>query len=88
MLFLLRPPQVVMPFALSRDPQQLAYRDQQRAQAYSQTRRAPRPVVGEAAPARRNTVEQLTDLAELHRSGALSDAEFQAAKARVLEGAP
>jgi hypothetical protein len=32
--------------------------------------------------------DELAKLAELHRTGALSDAEYGAAKARLIEGAP
>jgi len=37
------------------------------------------------APAAQLTTQELTDLAELHRSGALSDEEFIAAKAKLLQ---
>jgi hypothetical protein len=55
-------------------------------QAYSATRKvAPYtpPTSGPAATA--DPVARLTELARLHESGALSDAEFAAAKAKVLE---
>jgi len=42
---------------------------------------APAPA---AAPAGGDTTEQLAQLAQLHSSGALSDAEFTAAKAKLL----
>jgi hypothetical protein len=42
---------------------------------------APAPV---AAPAGGDTTEQLAQLAQLHSSGALSDEEFTAAKAKLL----
>ena len=40
---------------------------------------------GEIVPSS-NLVAELQSLAALHRSGALSDAEFSAAKARILGG--
>ena len=44
------------------------------------------PVVdGEIVPSS-NRVAELQSIAALHRSGALSDAEFLAAKARILGG--
>lgn len=38
-----------------------------------------------SAPSAPSTVTELTRLAELHRSGSLSDEEFSAAKAKLLE---
>jgi len=55
--------------------QQEAYEQQQYAQA------APPQY---AAPAADDTTEQLKELAELKAQGVLSDAEFAAAKAKVL----
>lgn len=52
-------------------------------EAYISAKNAP-PVA--AAPGGGNVAGRLTQLAELHRSGALSDAEYEAAKARVLSG--
>ena len=54
----------------------------QRAGAYEQGAEA----VAQAAPAPagRDPIEQLKDLAELHASGVLTDAEFAAQKAKVL----
>jgi hypothetical protein len=39
-----------------------------------------------AATAKRDVVEQLIKLADLRDRGALTDAEFQAEKAKLLEG--
>jgi membrane protease subunit (stomatin/prohibitin family) len=39
-----------------------------------------------APPAGDDTISRLTQLAQLHDSGALTDAEFAAAKAQVLGG--
>ena len=46
------------------------------------------PEQAEAAPppAPANDMEQLQQLAELHASGALTDEEFAAAKAKILGG--
>ncbi|WP_194829637.1 SHOCT domain-containing protein [Nocardia sp. XZ_19_231] len=57
-------------------------------QAYSQQQAPPPPQQAPpppaAASAGQDTVAQLRQLAELHSSGALSDAEFAAAKAKLL----
>ena len=45
---------------------------------------APAPAPPAAAPAGGDTTEQLSQLAQLHASGALSDEEFTAAKAKLL----
>ena len=86
MLFLLRPQQTWMPYSLPRDPVQQDVRNQQRRAAYDSTRRVPpyRPGDGAASPP--DVIAQLKDLAELRDSGALSDDEFAAAKAKVLSG--
>jgi hypothetical protein len=52
-------------------------------QAYAEPAYAPPPPP--AAPAG-DPVEQLTQLAELHKNGILTDAEFSAQKARILGG--
>jgi hypothetical protein len=85
MLFLYRPRQTWMPF---RPPRQRTDQDGynlRMQQAYSATRRvAPyTPVTFETA-AVEDPVARLRELAQLHESGALSDAEFAAAKAKVL----
>lgn len=82
MLFLLRPRQTWMPYGLPRDPAQLEYRNQQLRQAYADTRRV-EPTRHEQ-PGGRDVVAELKDLASLRESGALTDTEFEAAKARVL----
>jgi hypothetical protein len=78
MLFLLRPRQTWMPYALPRSaPQQNVY-NQQLQKAYSETRR-----VAPAVPAR-DPIADLKELAQLHASGALTDEEFAAGKAKLL----
>jgi hypothetical protein len=80
-LFLLRPPQTYMPYALPRDPQQLAERNQLHQQAYDSTRRLP-PAEPSSAP---DVVTQLQQLAALHDAGKLTDAEFATLKAKLLD---
>jgi Short C-terminal domain len=57
---------------------------QQEDQQYAQQQQAA-PPPPPAAPAR-DTVAQLKDLAELKSQGILSDAEFEAQKAKILAG--
>jgi len=57
-----------------------AYEQQQYAQPVMEAPPAPAPA---AAPAMSN-VEQLTELANLHAEGVLTDAEFAAEKAKIL----
>jgi membrane protease subunit (stomatin/prohibitin family) len=45
---------------------------------------APAPAAAAAPPAGDDTISRLTQLAQLHESGALTDEEFAAAKAQVL----
>ncbi len=69
------------------------YQQQADAQAYEQQQAAaaqqqyapPPPAPAPAAP-QLSTVEQLTQLAQLKEQGLLSDAEFDAAKAKILAG--
>jgi hypothetical protein len=88
MLFLLRPPQTYMPYGLPRDPPSSAERDDQLDRAYSSTRRVapatPNPDPAAAPP--RDLVAELKDLGALRESGALSDQEFETAKAKLLSG--
>jgi hypothetical protein len=84
MLFLLRPRQTWMPYTLPRSRQQQDAYNQQLREAYASTRRvAPSAPQPSTAPSR-GSLADLKELAELHRSGVLTDAEFAAAKARVL----
>lgn len=78
MLFLLRPRQTWMPYALPRNPAQQNVYNEQLQKAYASTRR-----VTPAEPARDPLVE-LKELAQLRDSGALSDAEFTTLKAKLL----
>ena len=81
MLFLLRPRQTYMPYALPRDPHQMQERNTLHDQAYSATRRLP-PAEPSAAP---DVVTQLKDLAALHDAGKVTDDEFGALKAKLLD---
>jgi hypothetical protein len=61
--------------------------EEQQAQAYEQGRQeaAPPPPPAAPAPAPADpTVDKINQLAQLHASGALTDEEFAAAKARAL----
>ena len=66
-----------MPYALPRSREQQDTYNQQLREAYESTRRV--------GPSERDPLAQVRDLAELHRSGVLTDDEFSAAKAKVLE---
>ena len=66
-----------MPYALPRSRElQDSYNEQLR-QAYASTRRVER---SGSAP-----LAEVRELADLHRSGVLTDEEFSAAKAKILE---
>ena len=81
MLFLYRPRQTWMPYALPRSrPQQELY-NQELHKAYMSTRQ-----LEPATPSpQRDVLADLKDLARLHETGALTDAEFAAAKAKLLD---
>ena len=86
MLFLLRPRQTYMPYALPRDrTQQDAYNRQQR-DAYASTRRVAPSAPTVTSP--RDPIADLKELGQLHQSGVLTDAEFTAAKTKVLGSLP
>lgn len=79
MLFLYRPPQTWMPYSLpQRRSDQAAYNRQMQARYQSTLRKPP------AQPSSRTDLEALAELGELHRSGVLTDDEFEQAKAKVL----
>jgi hypothetical protein len=81
MLFLYRPRQTWMPYALPRSRSQQAQYNRQLQDRFTSTRR-----VAPAVPATgaRDAVADLRRLVELRDGGVLTDSEFEAAKARVL----
>jgi Short C-terminal domain len=81
MLFLYRPRQTWMPFSMPRNRTEQAAYNRQLQQRFDSTRR-----VAPAVPTvtERDPIVDLKELAELHASGALSDAEFHTAKAKLL----
>ncbi|HEY2126916.1 MAG TPA: SHOCT domain-containing protein [Streptosporangiaceae bacterium] len=73
--------------ARSRDEQGAAEADQNQrlSDLESQQQAPPAPAAPAAAPAASSaTIDQLKQLAELHQQGVLTDAEFAAAKAKLL----
>ena len=80
MLFLYRPRQTWMPYSLPRNRSQQAAYNRQLQERFASTHRVAPPVPA----AERDPLDQLKDLGELHRSGELTDAEFETAKAKLL----
>lgn len=90
MLFLYRPRQTYMPFRRPRSRMEQDQYNLRMQQAFSVTHQVP-PAAPTATAAADDPVARLRDLAQLHESGKLTDAEFAAAKAQVLgieDGAP
>ena len=80
MLFLYRPRQTWMPFASARSRTQQAAYNRRLQEQFESTRR-----VAPAVPmATGDPLGDLSKLGELHRSGVLTDAEFESVKARLL----
>lgn len=75
MLFLIRPRQSWMPYAIRRPQQTFAY--QQMEKAYGSTRRV-------APPEPPDKFANLRELERLRQAGVLTDAEFTSAKSRIL----
>ena len=89
MLFLYRPRQTWMPYALPRGRTDQAAYNRRMQEKFQATRRVPVAAPAAAAPApERDTVADLRGLGELRASGALTEDEFAAAKARLLGTAP
>jgi hypothetical protein len=88
MLFLYRPRQTWMPHALPRSRSEQAAYNRQLQRKFAGTRRVPpaRPAAPLAAPPERrpDTIADLQRLGELRTSGVLTDAEFEAQKAKLL----
>ena len=81
MLFLYRPRETWMPFSLPRNQTQQGDYNRRLQAEFESTRRVAAPIPAPAAP---DPVDALERLDALHRSGALSDAEFAAAKEKWL----
>jgi hypothetical protein len=81
MLFLYRPRQTWMPYSLPRSQMQQAEYNRQMQERYASTRRVAAAIPTSAEP---DPVINLQHLAELHESGILNDAEFEAAKAKFV----
>jgi hypothetical protein len=84
MLFLYRPRQTWMPFRPPRPRTDQDGYNLRLQQAYSATHRVAPYTPATSDPAAEDPVARLRELAQLHDAGALSDAEFAAAKAKVL----
>ena len=84
MLFLLRPRQTYMPYALPRERVQQDAYNQQLREAYASTRRVDSSNTELSAASPRDVLAELKDLGQLYQSGVLTDAEFATAKAKVL----
>jgi hypothetical protein len=96
MLFLYRPRQTWMPYRLPRQRTEQAAYNRELQEKFGATRRVPSAspppgtgsalTPGGAGPVSgRDVGARLQDLAQLHASGALTDAEFAAAKTKVLD---
>ena len=84
LLFLHRPRQTWMPYQLPRDrTQQVAY-NRSLQERFEATHRVPGPVPTDNTP-RQRVLSDLKDLAALYSSGALTEEEFNLAKAKLLE---
>jgi hypothetical protein len=81
-LFLLRPRQTYMPYALPRNQSEQAASHRELEQAYESTRRVAPP--GTPASEAPDLAARLREPAELHGTGSLTDEEFVAAKAKLL----
>ncbi|MGH9214966.1 MAG: SHOCT domain-containing protein [Acidimicrobiales bacterium] len=82
MLFLYRPRQTWMPFRRPRPRTDQDAYNLRLQQSFAATRRV--PPAAPATPPAPDPVARLRDLSHLHETGALDDAEFAAAKVKVL----
>jgi Short C-terminal domain len=83
-LFLYRPRQTWMPFRRPRPRTDQDAYNLRLQQSFAATHRVAPAVPTPSEPPASDPVARLRDLAHLHDSGALDDAEFAAAKAKVL----
>jgi hypothetical protein len=74
-----------MPYAYPRGNVQQDYYRRQLQTAYGSTRRVAPYSPAQPVPTARDPIADLKELARLHESGALTDTEFAAAKAQVLD---
>ena len=81
MLFLYRPRETWMPFALPRGRTEQAAYNRNLQRQFSATRPAPN-----TAPRPSNRERELADVRALHDAGALTDAEFAVISARLSGG--
>jgi membrane protease subunit (stomatin/prohibitin family) len=70
--------------ARKQDDQYAAEADQNQRISDLESQQQPAPAAPAAAPASSATIDQLKQLSELHQQGVLTDAEFAAAKAKLL----
>jgi hypothetical protein len=84
MLFLYRPRQTWMPYRIPRNLTQQRQYNYELQQKFDQTRQHAAVATSPTEPAR-DPISALKELAQLHDSGALTDEEFAAAKAKLLE---
>ena len=84
MLFLYRPRQTWMPYRRPRPRTDQDAYNLRMQQSFAATRRVPPAAPAPAEIPAADPVARLRDLAHLHETGALDDAEFAAAKATVL----
>ena len=87
MLFLYRPRQTWMPYNRPRPAMDQDAYNLRLQQGFAATRQVPLPAPAAtppAAPPGPDPVDRLKDLAALHDAGSLTDAEFSAAKAKLL----
>ena len=80
MLFLYRPRETWMPFTLPRHRMDQAKYNRTLQAQFEASRRVAAPVATDDVP-----IAALSQLGQLHRSGVLTDDEFEAAKARLLD---
>jgi hypothetical protein len=83
-LFLYRPRQTWMPFRRPRPRTDQDAYNLRMQQSYAATRRVPPAAPAPAEAPGPDPIARLRDLAHLRETGALDDAEFAAAKAKVL----
>jgi hypothetical protein len=87
MLFLYRPRQTWMPFRRPRPRTEQDKYNWQLQQQYQATQQVPSYTPDAPAPAAASDpIARLEQLGQLHESGALTDAEFAALKAKILDG--